>query len=236
MTPVAPAAAPMPALPFAAVLFDCDGVLVDSEPITLGVMRDVFAEHGWEMSQAECTARFLGRQLSDDAADIERHTGVPFPRLQAAFRARRDAALAARVRPIDGIAEVLPVLYRAYGGRIACASGSDRGKLDVMLGTAGLARWFEGGRLLSGTEMPRGKPAPDVYLAAAAALGVAAADCAVVEDTRTGATAGLTAGATVFGYCPGGPGHDSARQLREAGVRHLFHDMRQLPALLGVAG
>ena len=68
----------------------------------------------------------------------------------------------------------------------------------------------------------------------AAALGVEPARCAVVEDTRTGALAGRAAGATVFGYCPGGPGHDSALKLREAGVTRLFHDMRALPALLGL--
>lgn len=221
-------------LPFAGVLFDCDGVLVDSEPITLGVMRQAFADHGWDMPLAECEARFLGRQLSDEAAEIERRTGLPFPAFQTEFRRRRDAALAARVGPIDGIPDVLPRIFAGYGGRIACASGSDRGKLDIMLGRAGLTRWFEGGRLLSGTEMPRGKPAPDVYLAAAAALGVEPARCAVVEDTRTGALAGLAAGATVFGYCPGGPGHDSALKLREAGVTRLFHDMHALPALLGL--
>lgn len=222
------------ALPFAGVLFDCDGVLVDSEPITLTVMHQAFVDHGWPLSQAECDQRFLGRQLSDEAAAIERHTGLPFAAFQAEFRRRRDAALAAQVGPIDGIPDVLPRIFAAYGGRIACASGSDRGKLDIMLGRAGLAHWFAGGRLLSGTEMARGKPAPDVYLAAAAALGVDPARCAVIEDTRTGAMAGLAAGATVFGYCPGGPGHDGARALREAGVDRLFHDMRTLPALLGI--
>ena len=96
---------------------------------------------------------------------------------------------------------------------------------------AGLPTGFEG-RIFSGHEMPRSKPFPDVYLAAAAALGVPASACAVIEDTVTGSRAGVAAGATVFGYCPGGAGHSTALQLREVGVHHIFSDMALLPALL----
>ncbi|MCD7097665.1 HAD family phosphatase [Stenotrophomonas sp. MMGLT7] len=222
-------------MPFAAVLFDCDGVLVDSEPITLGVLRDVLEQRGWKMSQAECDAHFLGRQVSDEAELIAERTGQPFTRqwLQDFWR-RRDEALSLHLQPIPGAEAAVDTLYRAYHGRIACASGSDRGKLDLQLRKTGLYRYFEG-RIYSGYEVPHGKPAPDVYLAAAAGLGVDPRRCAVVEDTPTGASAGLAAGATVFGYCPGGPGHGSAAQLREAGVHHLFHDMERLPALLEAA-
>lgn len=222
-------------MPFAAVLFDCDGVLVDSEPITLGVLRDVLEERGWPMSQDECDARFLGRQVSDEADLIAARTGQPFTRqwLQA-FRHRRDEALSLHLRAIAGAAAAVEILHRDCHGRIACASGSDRGKLDLQLRKTGLYRYFEG-HIHSGYEVPHGKPAPDVYLAAAAGLGVDPRRCAVVEDTATGAAAGLAAGATVFGYCPGGPGHGSAAQLRQAGVRHLFHDMAALPGLLAGA-
>jgi beta-phosphoglucomutase-like phosphatase (HAD superfamily) len=80
--------------------------------------------------------------------------------------------------------------------------------------------------------MPKSKPAPDVYLAAAAALGADPRRCAVVEDTVTGVTAGAAAGATVFGYSPGGPGHSPAESLRAAGAVHVFTDMASLPDLL----
>ncbi|TGS59591.1 HAD-IA family hydrolase, partial [Mesorhizobium sp. M1C.F.Ca.ET.176.01.1.1] len=83
-----------------------------------------------------------------------------------------------------------------------------------------------------GHETPRSKPFPDVYLAAAAALDVDPARCAIIEDTVTGATAGVAAGATVFGYCPGEPGHSSAEALHAAGVVQVFRDMEALPHLL----
>jgi beta-phosphoglucomutase-like phosphatase (HAD superfamily) len=111
------------------------------------------------------------------------------------------------------------------------ASGADRRKVELQLVKVGIADCFEG-RVFSGHEMPRSKPFPDVYLAAAQALGVDPKRCAIVEDTVTGATAGVAAGATVFGYSPGEPGHSGARALRSVGVAHVFTDMRALPALL----
>ena len=129
-------------------------------------------------------------------------------------------------------AEAVADLHARFDGRIAVASGADMGKVRLQLEKTGLLRWFEG-RTFSGHEQPRSKPHPDVYLAAAAALGVDPKRCAVVEDTVTGATAGVAAGATVFGYCPPEAGHDTAERLRAVGVRHCFTDMAELPALLG---
>ena len=96
---------------------------------------------------------------------------------------------------------------------------------------AGILDCF-GARIFSGHEMPRSKPFPDVYLAAAAGLGVEPARCAVIEDTVTGATAGVAAGATVFGYCPTHLGHSSATALHGAGAVHVFREMAELPELL----
>jgi beta-phosphoglucomutase-like phosphatase (HAD superfamily) len=94
--------------------------------------------------------------------------------------------------------------------------------------------YFEG-RVFSGHEMPRSKPAPDVYLAAMEPLGVLAETCVVVEDTITGVTAGVAAGATVFGYSPPEAGHDAPGALRAAGAALIFTDMAQLPQLLQAA-
>jgi HAD superfamily hydrolase (TIGR01509 family) len=122
-------------------------------------------------------------------------------------------------------------LHRTLNGRIAVASGADRVKIELQLLKAGILDRFEG-RIFSGHEMPRSKPFPDVYLAAAAGLGVDPQRCAVIEDTVTGATAGVAAGATVFGYCPSHLGHCSATALHGAGVVQVFKDMAELPGLL----
>ena len=217
---------------FDAVLFDCDGVLVDSEPITNGVLREMLEEAGWSLTTAECMRLFIGKAVKDERARIESHTGRPLTEAWLAqFRERRNVRLEREVRAIAGAAEAVERIHAAFGGRIACASGADRFKVELQLARCGLARFFEG-RVFSGHEMPRSKPAPDVYLAAAAALGVDPRRCAVVEDTVPGTTAGVAAGATVFGYSPSEAGHDAPAALRAAGAVHVVPDMRELPLLL----
>ena len=223
----------MSALPrFDAVLFDCDGVLVDSEAITNGVLRDMLEEAGWRLTPAECMAIFLGKAVKDERARIEAHTGRPLTEdWMEAFRQRRDAQLRQRLVAIRHAPDAVARVHALFEGRIACASGADLGKVRLQLEKTGMMHWFEG-RIFSGHDQPRSKPHPDVYLAAARALGVDPRRCAVVEDTVTGATAGVAAGATVFGYCPPEAGHDSPRRLREAGVQVLFQEMSELPGLL----
>lgn len=222
----------MNAFPFSAVLFDCDGVLVDSEPITNGVLRDMLEERGWTLSSDECMRIFVGKAVKDEAALIEANTGSPVtPEWLQSFWARRNERLTNELVEIPGAPAAIRALHATLGGKIACASGADRIKVEMQLRKIGVFDAFEG-RIFSGHEMLRSKPAPDVYLAAAAALDVDPARCAVVEDTVTGATAGVAAGATVFGYSPGGLGHSGAEALRAAGAVQIFTDMAQLPAVL----
>lgn len=222
-------------MPFEAVLFDCDGVLVDSEPITNGVLRDMLEELGWKLTSQECMRLFIGKAVKDEAAMIEAHTGQPLTEAwMQRFRERRNEGLTRDVQAIPNAVSAVAQLHAAYQGRLACASGADRFKVELQLDKCGLMPFFQG-RIFSGHELPRSKPAPDVYLAAAAALGVAPARCAVVEDTVTGVTAGVAAGATVYGYSPSQAGHDAPGALRAAGARHIFTDMAQLPALLRTA-
>lgn len=222
----------MTSFPFSAVLFDCDGVLVDSEPITNGVLRDMLEERGWTLSSDECMRIFVGKAVKDEAALIEANTGSPVtPEWLQSFWARRNERLTNELVEIPGAPAAIRALHATLGGKIACASGADRIKVEMQLRKIGVFDAFEG-RIFSGHEMPRSKPAPDVYLAAAAALDVDPARCAVVEDTVTGATAGVAAGATVFGYSPGGLGHSGAEALRAAGAVQIFTDMAQLPAVL----
>ena len=218
---------------FAAVLFDCDGVLVDSERITNGVLRQMLAERGWELTHAECMHTFVGKAVKDEAALIQARTGQPLTEdWLAQFRERRNTALEANVQAVAGALEAVSTLHQRYEGRIACCTGADRIKAELQLRKCGLMPLFEG-RVFTGHEMPRSKPAPDVYLAAMRHLGVAPERCAVVEDTVTGAAAGVAAGATVFGYSPPEAGHDAPAALRLAGVAVVFTDMAALPSLLG---
>ncbi|MDO8373313.1 MAG: HAD family phosphatase [Polaromonas sp.] len=218
---------------FEAVLFDCDGVLVDSEPITNGVLRDMLEEAGWALSSAECMRLFIGKAVKDQAALIEANTGRPLTQEWLhEFRGRRNEALVEGLLPIRGAVEAVTQIHTLYEGRIACASGADRFKVDLQLEQCGLMPFFKG-HIFSGHELPRSKPAPDVYLAAAASLGIDPKRCAVVEDTVTGVAAGVAAGATVFGYSPPEAGHDAPDALLKAGAVHIFVDMTALPGLLG---
>ncbi|MEO8858109.1 MAG: HAD family phosphatase [Burkholderiaceae bacterium] len=221
--------------PFDAVLFDCDGVLVDSEPITNGVLRDMLGELGWKLSPAECMRLFVGKALKDESELIVAHTGNPIPEgWMTQFQERRNAALRERLTAIADVHLAVAQIHTRFGGKIACASGADRFKVEMQLRKVGLMSYFEG-RVFSGYETPRSKPFPDVYLAAAAALAVDPTRCAVIEDTVTGVTAGVAAGATVFGYSPAEMGHDAPGALRIAGAREVFVSMRDLPGLLGQA-
>jgi HAD superfamily hydrolase (TIGR01509 family) len=218
-------------LAFDAVLFDCDGVLVDSEPITIGVLRDMFDAMGWRMTLAQAMQQFVGHSVKSQADLIAQKTGV---RIDAAwlesFWLRRDEALAARVVAIEGVREVLAWIQSAKPGAMAVASGADRRKVELVLKRAGLLEFFEG-RIFTGHELPRTKPAPDVYLAAAAALGVDPKHCAVIEDSPVGVQAGVAAGATVFGYVAADH-HFGENAMRQAGCAVQFDAMQKLPLLL----
>ena len=214
---------------FEAILFDCDGVLVDSEPITNGVLRDLLDESGWAMTPAECMQIFIGKAVRDERGLIEARTGRPLTEVwMAEFYDRRNRELKLRLKAIAGAHDAVAAAHRHADQRIACASGADRFKVEMQLAQVGLMAFFEG-RIFSGHEMPRSKPAPDVYLAAAQHLGAAGSRCLVIEDTTTGVVAGAAAGATVWAYCPA-PGDGAV--LMQSGASRLFAAMSDLPALL----
>ena len=133
---------------FDAVLFDCDGVLVDSEPITNGVLRDMLAERGWLLTMDECMLQFVGKAVSDEAALIEQKTGMPVTDdWLASFRSRRNTALQAHVTAIPNVTDAVHRIHAGYGGRIACASGADRMKVLVH---DGIGFWLAARRLHQG--------------------------------------------------------------------------------------
>jgi HAD superfamily hydrolase (TIGR01509 family) len=213
---------------FEAVLFDCDGVLVDSEPIVNRVLRNMLVERGWALSEAECMRIFLGKMVRDERERIERETGQPLTEeWLAAFRLQRNAALERELLVVQNAQQAVHAVHERLDARIACASGADRQKVELQLRKVGLHDYFAG-RIFSGHEMPRSKPHPDVYLAAAQDLRAAPGRCAVVEDSLVGATAGLAAGAKVLAYVP----HGDPAPFERAGVAAVFRDMAQLPGLL----
>jgi HAD superfamily hydrolase (TIGR01509 family) len=215
-----------------AVLFDCDGVLVDSEPITNGVLHAMLSELGWQMSAQECFATFVGHGITDQAPLIQKHTGQPVTGVWLdEFRRRRDAALLAQLQPVANIHATVKALQAATQGRMAVASGADYDKVILQLTKVDLLHYFEG-RIFSGMALPRNKPHPDVYWTAAKALGVPITRCAVIEDTPNGAKAGVASGASVFGYVPDGQMSAAKAAMQAVGVVQFFNDMADLPALL----
>lgn len=213
---------------FDAVLFDCDGVLVNSESITNGVLCEMLNEAGWPISMQECLEIFIGKTVRSEAARIQAHTGRPWNEAwMVEFYARRDARLRAQLQPIEGALAVVQAAHTRLQGRIACASGADRAKVEMQLAQVGMAEFFTG-RIFSGHDLARSKPAPDVYLVAAAAVGVAPARCLVIEDTVTGVQAGVAAGAWVLGLFVPGITHGSPQALRAAGAQAVLGAMSQV--------
>lgn len=210
--------------PHELIIFDCDGVVVDSEPIGNRVFRGFLAELGLDLSEQEVYDRFLGRSLADSLALVEALIGRAVPRDDVErYRQRRDRAMIAEVRAVDGIAELVRDLDVPY----CIASAGDHDKMRATLGATGLWPLFEG-RIFSATEVPRAKPAPDVFLHAAAVMGVAPERTAVVEDTVNGVTAAHAAGMTIYGYASLTP----ADKLLAAGASTVFTSMRELRDLL----
>lgn len=216
---------------FDAVLFDCDGVLVDSETISAAVMRDRLAARGWAMSLADCLGLTHGKALKDLVPLIAERTGdVVDEAWMAEYRTLRNAQLERHVRAVPHVHEALLTLH-ASGTPVACASGADRLKIELQLARTGLAPFFAG-RIFSGHEVARNKPSPDVYLAAAEALSVPPERCAVVEDSATGVMAGVAAGARVIGYAPLAGAADA---LRAAGASRVLSSMAELTRTLSSA-
>lgn len=209
------------------VIFDCDGVLVDSEPLSIRADVEMLASLGWPMSEAEVVHRFLGRTSRAMEAEIEAHIGGAIPEeTHRRWRERFDGLLDNELTPVDGIVEALDRI--ATPTCVASSGGHD--KMRRTLGLTGLWDRFEG-RIFSASEVGHGKPAPDLFLHAAATMGVDPADCAVIEDSHYGVEAARAAGMTAFAYAGG-----LAPPERLAGPNTvLFTDMRDLSRLLGEA-
>jgi HAD superfamily hydrolase (TIGR01509 family) len=206
------------------VIFDCDGVLVDSEPIAERVLAEMLGELGLHLTQTQIFEHFVGYSIPHCLKVIENILGrAPPESFRTHLQARTFEAFRRGLTAMPGIEHALDRL----GAPSCVASSGDHEKMRMTLGLTGLLPRFEG-KLFSVTQVARGKPAPDVYLLAASQLGATPAECVVVEDTPPGVRAGAAAGMTVFGFCA----HTPAEKLREAGAHCTFTDMRALPDLL----
>jgi len=203
------------------VIFDCDGVLVDSEPLSNRILAEHLTAIGLPTTTEESIRDYMGRSWASCAKLIEQRLGRPLPDgLADRYHEELYAALQRELRPVAGIEAALD----AITAPTCVASSGAHEKIRTSLGTTGLLVRFEG-RIFSATEVAHGKPAPDLFLHAAAELGHAPADCVVVEDAPAGVAAGRAAGMTVLGYAALTPpdGLDGAT---------VFTSMAELPALL----
>jgi HAD superfamily hydrolase (TIGR01509 family) len=214
--------------PVELVIFDCDGVLIDSE--RLGVEVDVMAlcELGWSVSETEVIARFVGRCDRENRAAIEAHLGRKLPDgwgEQVEERYRR--AFASALTPVDGVLEALDRISVPT----CVASSATHEHLRYTLGLTGLYERFAG-RIFSSDEVARGKPAPDLFLHAAEQMGASPAGCVVVEDSRPAVEAARAAGMRVLAFAGG----LTPAELLDGPDTIVFEDMLELPQLLeGIA-
>jgi len=209
------------------VIFDCDGVLVDSEPIANRVFSQMLAEQGLVLDDAQMDELFLGRTMAHCLALVADRLGRSLPDdFEAGHDRRLFDALAAELTPVPGVVKVLDRLALPY----CVASNGGPEKMRFSLGQVGLLSRLEG-RLFSAAHVARGKPAPDLFLHAARCMDVEPAACVVIEDSPAGVAAGVAAGMTVFGFAARTP----AARLHEAGAHRVFTVMDELPALLGEA-
>lgn len=207
---------------FDLVIFDCDGVLVDSERLAIRTEAEILSGLGWPLSESEIVERFVGRSAAYMHEQIERHLGRSLD-WEIEFERRYQEVFERELVVVSGVVEALD---RIPVPTCVASSGSHE-KMEFTLGITGLFERFRG-RIFSADEVEHGKPSPDVFLLAARKMGVSPMRCAVIEDSVSGVTAGLAAQMAVFAFA-GGVTTETQLALDGAVV---FDDMAVLPRLL----
>lgn len=213
----------------ALIIFDCDGVLVDSEPIANRIMVEALADAGYTITLADAVARFVGRSMASVVAMVETDLGRALPEgFVDALQERTFAAFTRDLRAMPGVADALMRLEHP----VCVASSGAPDKIALSLALTGLDRFFDG-HLFSAAMVARGKPAPDLFLHAAHCMGCAPDSCLVIEDSVPGVEAARAAGMRVLGFAGGGhAGPDLGDRLRVAGAE-VFSDMALLGGMIG---
>jgi HAD superfamily hydrolase (TIGR01509 family) len=215
---------------FDLVIFDLDGVLVDSERLSCGCLQTVLANSGIKLGLEEIYARFLGRGFQAVAEHYQWVHGRPVP---GDFRMRLEAivrsAFTAELQPIPGVRELLASLRAPY----CLASSSGAARIALSLQLAGLAEYFDN-RIFGAELVAHGKPAPDLFLHAARAMGAAPERCLVIEDSEPGIAAACAAGMTVWGFAGGShfTANDAGERLRASGAAEVFAKMDAMQSAL----
>lgn len=210
------------------VIFDCDGVLVDSEIIVNRIFAETLTEAGFAITYEEVSQKFVGLSFASCLEMIEQIFGRPVPTEWLALSKEREiTALKQELQATVGIADVLKELTLPK----CVASNSSPRHIDLVLGLTGLLDHFNG-KLYSCHHVDRPKPFPDVYLHAASQMGYAPENCVVIEDSVAGVKAGSAAGMRVLGYTPSDRHSSHHEALIVAGAKLVFDDMRQLLDLL----
>jgi HAD superfamily hydrolase (TIGR01509 family) len=209
------------------VIFDSDGVLVDSEAISNRVLARMLSAEGLPTTLAQARSEYQGLLLADVVAKAQKALGRPLPAGWAeSYESARDEAFGADLRAVEGARDAVEGVSAA-GRRVCVASQGRLRKIELCLGLTGLRALFAADALFSAESVARGKPHPDLFLHAAAQMGASPAECVVVEDTATGVAAGVAAGMRVLGYAA-----DSDEAALRAAGAEIVWSMRDVPALV----
>ncbi|WP_282693111.1 HAD family hydrolase [Streptomyces sp. CC208A] len=210
------------------VIFDNDGVLVDSEPLSNRLLAGYLTELGHPTTYEDSLRDYMGGAMHRVHDLVLERSGQRLPEdFDSTFRARVFAAFLAELEPVEGAMDVLKALVDAEVPYCVASSGSHE-RIRVGHRKTGLDGWFPEEVVFSSEDVGRGKPAPDLFLHAAARMGVAPGRCVVVEDSRLGVQAALAAGMDVYGFTAMTP------EDRLAGAGGFFSRMEELPAILGL--
>lgn len=204
------------------VIFDCDGVLVDSERLAIRIEAGILTSLGWPMTEEEVVQCFVGRSAQYMQGEIERTIGRAID-WDTEFESRYREVFSQELHAVDGVETALDLI----ASPVCVASSGTHEKIRFSLGLTGLLERFNG-HIFSVEDVERGKPAPDLFLYAAHRMGHEPARCAVIEDSTSGVKAGLAAGMSVFAYAGG---VTPRSQLALDGVV-VFETMAELPGLL----
>lgn len=183
------------------VIFDCDGTLVDSEPISNRILAESLNELGIKFTEEQCSHEFIGLNWSDTITKIKYLTGAALPSGFANdVTTRRLAALKGSVKEMPGASKAVEKIL-LYGYKVCVASSSEMPRIKINLEETGLSKYF-GSNVFSATQVVRGKPNPDLFLFSAKQMGIIPEECVVIEDNLNGFNAGVAAGMHVFAYMP----------------------------------